>query len=132
MISQSYSLIFRKFFFSYLRRSLNLSLACYFICCQKHWRSPIRNRLWAEVFLGPAAKERYFAFYRVGFLRRFRRFPKKVYIISRLDPTYRERWFAFSDRMRRAGIKKTDLPYYPADDQLDFIADLRKRERKAP
>ncbi len=34
--------------------------------------------------------------------------------------------------MRRAGIKKTDLPYYPANDQLDLMADLKKRESNAP
>lgn len=33
--------------------------------------------------------------------------------------------------MRRAGIYRSDLPYYPLDDKLDIMADLKQREKKA-
>jgi hypothetical protein len=33
--------------------------------------------------------------------------------------------------MRRAGIKKSDLPYYPADDKLDIMKELKQRSINA-
>lgn len=61
----------------------------------------------------------------------FRRYPHKVFVHSRLDPSFRARWFSFADRMRRAGIKRSNLPYYPEKDDMDIMEDLKAREQNS-
>lgn len=54
-----------------------------------------------------------------------RRYPNQIGVHSK-NPMYRETWLRFANRMRRAGILITDLPYYRATEDIDIITDLHK------
>jgi hypothetical protein len=123
-----------KFVLTALRRSPPLSLASFFLLLDgdNSYVSSCRlNRSFSTILGTIRAYRRYYHYYRTEPLRYFRRYPHKVYVVSRTDPSYRERWFSFADRMRRAGIKKSDLPYYPSDDKLDIMKELKGRSATA-
>lgn len=121
-----------KFLLTSLRRSPHLSLASFFLVLDGNFNHSRRlNQSFAAILTTVRAYRRYYHYYRTEPLRYFRRYPHKVYVVSRKDPSYRERWFSFADRMRRAGIKKTDLPYYPSDDLLDIMKELKQRSATA-
>lgn len=131
-IRHTYTAATLKFILTCFRRSRHLSLATFFWLLDESFPTSLRLTQSFPVIVSTAvAYRRYYNMYQTEPLRYFRRYPHQVYVSSRLDPSFRARWFSFADRMRRAGIYRSDLPYYPQDDELDIIRDLKQRSATA-
>lgn len=122
----------RRFFLTCFRRSKRLSLLSFFLFLDGQCSKPYRLIfLFSQMTATIVSHRRFLNLYKFGHFKQFRRYPHKVFVHSRLDPSFRARTFSFVDRMRRAGIKRSDLPYYPENDSMDIIRDLKKKSRKA-
>lgn len=127
-----FAMAFRRFFLACLRRSKLLSLFSFFLFLDGKCRKPYRLVfLFSQMTRAVVGHRRFLNLYKYSHLKQFRRYPHKVFVHSRLDPSFRARWFSFADRMRRAGIKRSQLPYYPENDSMDIILDLKKIYKKA-
>lgn len=126
-----FHMAFRRFFLALLRQSKLLSLLSFFIFLDNSWKTPYRFVFFFQQITKVAVGHRRFLqLYQFSHLKQFRRYPHKVFVHSRLDPSFRARWFSFADRMRRAGIKRSQLPYYPESDSMDIMSDLKKKSKK--
>jgi hypothetical protein len=81
-----------KFTLQILRRSFPLSLAAFFFVLDGHTFLKHHHVFrFQEMFCTFLAHRRYIHYYRYTPLNRFRRYPHKVYVSSRTDPSYRAR-----------------------------------------
>lgn len=127
-----YSLALRRFVLAIFRRSFVLSLLLFFLFLDGINIDPFRFQYFFQELTKTAlAFRRYIEVYQTTSLKQYRRYPHQVFVHSRVDPSFRARWFSFADRMRRTGIPRSDLPYYPESDQTDIIDDLTKRNLKS-
>lgn len=123
---------FRRFFLTCLRRSKLLSVLSFFLFLDGQCSKPYRLVFFfPQITRTVVGHRRFLNLYKFSHLKQFRRYPHKVFVHSRLDPSFRARWFSFADRMRRAGIKRSQLPYYPESDSTDIVEDLKKKYKKA-